>query len=102
MSKGPDKRRNIISYATQAKLARDQALLDRVTACAATQNIHEPTNWAYDHQWCLSAEPGWDDAYAYALRSENEDPGADESVITDGMILSAVQAHSAATSAEKQ
>lgn len=80
-----------MSYSTQAKMARDQQLLDRVTACAATQNIQEPTTWAYSKQWALSAEPGWDDAYAYALQNDNRSPGEDPAVISDGMILSAVQ-----------
>lgn len=80
-----------ISYSTQAKLARDQGLTDRVTACAASEKHADPVKWAFDHRWELSAEPGWDDAYAYAVRNGITNPGDDEGVITDGMILSAVQ-----------
>lgn len=89
-----------MSYSTQAKLARDNALLDRVTACAATQGKADPTSWAYAHQWKLSAEPGWDDAYAYAIAAGTDNPGDDGGVITDAMILSAVQKHRALESEE--
>ncbi|WP_157992984.1 hypothetical protein [Leucobacter luti] len=40
----------------------------------------------------MSAQPGWDAAYASALAAGNEEPGADPGVITDGMILAAVRA----------
>lgn len=81
-----------MSYSTQAQMARDNALLLRVTACAADENIPNPESWAWAHQWQLSSQPGWDAAYAYALASESENPGDEAGVITDGMILAAVQA----------
>lgn len=81
-----------MSYAIQADLADDGYLRRRVTACAATVGIDSPSEWAQDHTWQLSAQPGWVAAYASAVASEIDRPGADESVITDGMILSAVQA----------
>ena len=81
-----------MSYSTQARLAQDTDLLERVAACAATQNIHPPVSWAYDRQWQLSAQPGWDAAYAYAIAANVEFPGAQGTVITDAMILSGVQA----------
>lgn len=81
-----------MSYKTQAVLARDEGLISRVTACAATQGIPNPAGWAYNQQWALSSQPGWDAAYASALAADTSQPGADESVITDPMILSAVQA----------
>lgn len=81
-----------MSYRTQAALARDQHIVERVTACAATQEIPNPSQWAWSHQWTFSAQPGWDAAYAYAVNTGVVDPGNSESVITDGMILSAVQA----------
>jgi hypothetical protein len=81
-----------VSYKTQALLAKDNQLLDRVTACAASEGLHEPGNWAYFHRWQLSAEPGWDAAYSYAVTANTPNPGNDEGVITDGMILTSVQA----------
>lgn len=81
-----------MSYKTQAILARDSGLMLRVAACAATQSIPSPESWAWTNNWALSSQPGWDDAYAYALAQNVENPGESESVISDSMILSAVQA----------
>lgn len=86
-----------MSYLTQANLAADQNILLRVTACSATQHIGDPQAWAYQHQWRLSAQPGWVSAYssAKALHESSPDtappPGANPAGITDAMILSAVQ-----------
>lgn len=81
-----------MSYNTQAALAVDDALRNRVAACAATQGVPGPLQWADAHLWRLSGEPGWDDAYSYAIAAGNARPGYDEGVITDAMILAAVQA----------
>jgi hypothetical protein len=81
-----------MSYKTQALLAKDDQLLARATACAATEGIFEPAQWAYAHRWQLSAEPGWDAAYSYAVTANVPNPGNDEGCITDGMILTSVQA----------
>jgi hypothetical protein len=80
-----------MSYNTQAALAVDGDLRNRVAACAATQGVPSPVQWADAHLWSLSGAPGWDGAYAYALATGNPRPGYDEGVITDGMILAAVQ-----------
>jgi hypothetical protein len=84
-----------MSYRTQALLANDAHLLARVAACAATQGVEGPERWAWEHNWKLSAEAGWDAAYAYAVASESPDPGNAEGAVTDAMILAAVQAHMA-------
>lgn len=81
-----------MSYLTQAALADDEWLLRRVTACAALEGIPSPDGWAYQHRWELSAQPGWDAAYEYAVNSKVERPGADGGVIQDAQILAAVQA----------
>lgn len=81
-----------MSYATQAKLARDTDVLERIVACAASLQVKNPTEWVWSIQWIWSAQPGWDDAYAYALSQGGTAVGADEAVITDGMILAAVSA----------
>jgi hypothetical protein len=80
-------------------LAGDTHIIARVTACASTQGCTEPLRFAWEHAWKLSAEPGWDAAYAYAISANVPDPGNDEGCITDGMILSAVQALLAAEAA---
>lgn len=51
-----------------------------------------PSYWVQERAWKFSAQPGWVDAYKYAVDSGDEEPGANEGAITDGMILSAVQA----------
>lgn len=81
-----------MSYNTIAQMAQDEALLLRVTACAATQRIPNPANWALVNSWALAATPGWDKDYAYAVDVGNKNPGWDGAVINDGAILSGVQA----------
>jgi hypothetical protein len=67
---------------------------DRVAACAGVEvpKTHQPTQWANDHIWWISAAPGFADAYEYALNTGVENPGNDPAVITDAQILAAVQA----------
>lgn len=93
MGRGSDEKEigGEMTYLTQAAIAADQQLLLRVTACAAAEGASDPAFWAQSHVWQLSAQPGWDAAYAYAIAHGVERPGADESVIGDGMILAAVQ-----------
>jgi hypothetical protein len=79
-----------MSYSTQAKLARDQDVLERVTACAASLGIKNPTEWVWSIQWVWSAQAGWDQAYSDALTAGKSQPGLDEDIITDEMILIAV------------
>lgn len=87
-----------MSYATIALCARDMALLDRVTASAAAElaaldsSLH-PSIVANLIMWPLSAASDIEAAYASALASNNPNPGGDETVVTDGMILANVQAH---------
>lgn len=75
-------------------MAQDYDLIMRIAACAATEAISlNPTAWADTHRQRLVASPGWAAAYESAVALENPAPGEDETVITDGMILSAVQEH---------
>ncbi|MGW9021255.1 hypothetical protein ACWGOE_07225 [Leucobacter chromiiresistens] len=80
-----------MSYWFQADLADDSSLRRRVIACAAREGISAPETWAHEQRWRLSVQPGWVEAFASAKISENPDPGRDEAVISDGMILAAVQ-----------
>ena len=80
-----------MSYRTQAILARDGQIHERIAACAAKEGILNPVAWADMNQWRLAAQPGWGDAYSYAINAGTKDTGNDESVITDSMILSGVQ-----------
>ena len=83
-----------MSYATQSLLARDADFVNRCNAAAAKEAIPggEAPGWVALNIWAIAASPGFDEAYASALVAGIGLPGWDESVITDGMILSSVQA----------
>lgn len=81
-----------MTYYTQSLLAADQNILLRATACAANEGEPNAQGWAWEHAWHLSAQPGWDAAYESAIAAEIPDPGREGSVISDPMILAAVQA----------
>ena len=73
--------------------ANDLALVDRVSAAVAQEGSTAPAGDAWTVMWPLSAASDVEAAYASALAAGNPDPGGDEGVITDGMILANVQAH---------
>ena len=82
-----------MSYYSQHLMAYDPALNGRVVAAVASENTTEdPERWTADnrHYWCAPSD--WAEAWDSALAADNPDPGADDSVITDQMILSSVQA----------
>jgi len=82
-----------MSYLTQDEIAGNTAMLNRVAQAAAEED--KPDEWAYQQRRHWAAAPGWDDAWESARAShpddEDYDPGTDEAVITDQMILSQVQ-----------
>lgn len=81
-----------MAYSTIAMIAADMALQQRMTAAAAQEGKTRPyPAWVQEYQWDLASTPGWAAAWESALASGILNPGADESVITDGMILAAVQ-----------
>lgn len=82
-----------MSYWDISQMAADPDLLARVAACAAQeQDSPGAWQWAVDNMLVLAAQPGWAEAWASAQASGNPAPGRDPGVITDGMILAAVQA----------
>lgn len=81
-----------MSYWDIALMAGDNQLTQREAAAAAQEQDGDPMTWALANGMKLAASPGWADAWASALASGNTEPGKDPGVITDGMILSAVQA----------
>lgn len=104
-----------MSYLVQAAIAENVTMNKRVAQCAAEQGLPVlppegavptfggPTNadqWAQQNARIWAAAPGWADAWASALASHEDnpayDPGKDEAVITDAMILGQVQAMGAA------
>jgi hypothetical protein len=87
-----------VSYLTQNEISENQAMNARVAQAAAQEGRTDPDYWTYHSRRTWAAAPGWDAAWESAKVShppvEGEpayDPGADESVITDPMILSQVQ-----------
>jgi hypothetical protein len=91
-----------MSYLTQDEIANSRSMLARVAQAAAEQDVSgDPDRWTYDNRRDWAAAPGWDDAWESARVSHPDDgdpttpaydPGTDEAVITDSMILSQVQA----------
>ena len=94
-----------MSYLTQDEIATSESMAARVAQAAAedgglpvdpvTALAMNPDKWTNEHRRLWGAAPGWDDAWesAKVAHPESEyDPGADEAVVTDGMILAQVQA----------
>ena len=82
-----------MSFQTINVCANDQALLGRIAACAAQEQVFPPEPAAYSVIWQISSASDVEAAYASALASNNPNPGGDETVITDGMILAGFQAN---------
>lgn len=94
-----------MSYLEQAEIAGNASMFSRVAQCAAEQSISDPDGWTHTNRREWAAAPGWAAAWASAQASHPPpdppdpdnpvppyDPGADEAVITDAMILGQVQA----------
>lgn len=95
-----------MSFSSISKSVYDSALRERIISATTQEAWNNPA--AYDTQygqairtlqengnsmiWAVCTETSIEGAYAYALLAENPSPGGDETVITDGMILSALQA----------
>lgn len=81
-----------MSYANIAAITKSGSLFDRMTAAAAEEGKEKPySGWVSTRIWDLAATPGWATAWGSALAAGISDPGANEGVISDGMILAAVQ-----------
>jgi len=86
-----------MSYSTINICAADEAFRGRLTAALADEGETNPQAHVYDVLWFVCSRDDIEAAYASALAAGNENPGGDESVISDQMILSAVQAAPAPT-----
>ncbi len=77
-----------------AQLQYDTDFRNRVTACYVTESPTDaaPMEWTVAHIWQIASAPGFGDKYAYAVLTGIENPGRQESVISDNEILAAVQA----------
>ena len=84
----------VMGYFDIAQMSADTDLAARVAACAVQEGKPDPRNWTNERMLMIAASPGWEDAWASALATDPppDFPGQESGVITDGMILSAVQA----------
>lgn len=82
-----------MSYTTINQCANDIEFQGRVTACIAQEGRINPGELISSVLWPVASANDIAAAYEYAINSGNEHPGGDATVITDQMILSAVQAH---------
>jgi hypothetical protein len=82
-----------MAYQDIVEMQGSQELMLRVSACAAGEGEAAPQDWVAVQSWALAAQPGWADAWSYAREQGIEAPerGRSDTVITDAMILSAVQ-----------
>ena len=82
-----------MSYLTQNAIATNISMLNRVAQAAAQEDKStDPDRWTHENRRDWAAAPGWSEAWeSYLVANPDGDPGADEGVITDGMILSQVQ-----------
>lgn len=81
-----------MSYNTIYKCAYDQPFRNRVSSCVAQEGSASPELVMGQLIWPIASRTDIEAAYASALAAGNPNPGGDEAVITDQMILSAVQA----------
>ena len=86
-----------MSYNTISTMKDDPLLRQRIVACAAQeresrgQTYPDHEAWVAAHIWTFVTHQDWVNAYAYAVATNVPDPGSNESVVTDAMILAGVQ-----------
>lgn len=84
-----------MTYLIQNEISESPAMRNRVAQAAAQEGASsDPDSWAFNFRRTWASAPGWDAAWESYLVSNPgvTDPGANEAVITDGMILAQVQA----------
>lgn len=85
-----------MSYQSVVEMAGSNSLLQRMIAAAAGEGKTDALAWTQARVWRLVSSPGWADAWAYAVDTRtddhNPDTGRRPGVISDAMILTAVQA----------
>lgn len=80
-----------MAFSDIALLSADNDFIMRTRACVTTEGEADPIAWSSANQWQMAAIPGFGDKYGSALLNGIDRPGNDQSVISDGDILSAVQ-----------
>ena len=83
-----------MAYQDNVEIFLSSALKMRMTACVALEGWPDPMGLLAAHEWELAGQPGWSAAWASGrlAHPSSDDLGVHNDVITDGMILSAVQA----------
>lgn len=95
------------SYLSISMIANDENMTERMNACTTQQqhlgtidlgdtwgSVNAAQSWVANNRYLWASSPGWGAAWTYALAtnpSSDYEPGRDPTVITDEMILAAVQ-----------
>lgn len=82
-----------MSFNTIAQCSRDAVFGSRVAAAYAAEGTDQADLAWQTMRWAIAADPSVAAPYASAVAAANPNPGGDESVVTDGMLTAAVQAH---------
>jgi hypothetical protein len=83
-----------MSYLTISRMTESTSLRQRLNAAAAQEGKGAPDGpetWVASHIWQIVSAPGWAGAWGSAVAGGVADPGVNEAVITDAMILAVVQ-----------
>lgn len=85
-----------MTYLTQNEISSNVSMTGRVAQAATLEGKGtDGDGWTYENRRVWASAPGWSEAWESARASHPDDPeydpGADEAVITDGMILSQIQ-----------
>lgn len=83
-----------MSYKVMSTIRNSQGLVSRIIACAYNEQIPNADQWVQSNLWNFATSPGWADAWiSFSLNYPGltVDIGEIETVITDGMIISATQ-----------
>lgn len=82
-----------MSFNTISQCAVDQVFGRRTAAAYASEGIVSADLAWQSMRWAIAADPSVAGPYESAVLNQNPNPGGDESVVTDGMLTAAVQAH---------
>lgn len=79
-----------MSYNIIARMASDYAFRQRLYACAGVSKVKDSQVWVDQNIWNIIGDADMAAAYQLAIEKSNPQPGTDESVITDEMILNKI------------
>ena len=84
-----------MTYSSIANIVESASLRRRIVAAAAAEGISNPDLWVSQNIWKIASHEGWASAWDYAVDNYspdyNPDTGCRPGVISDAMILEAVQ-----------